>query len=289
MTDTALRARVERLLRGDFRVDDITRLFLYARDRCDGRESIQEVGDFVAHHNERTKGLLTKTTKDWFSIAKFWGATVQAPISLDNLPNTLPDFLAANLRRKPRIIHPGTNITRREAESRLPHIISNFVHKADGSLAISLAHTWDDINLITLLVKNIVVKGAFNDDRLCDDLSSTLRTLGLLKREELAAFKKLKPLITLFAVSVMHNCEIVISDGSRIRLKAAAPADGHIVVSAPIPIPTSRLVGADHFMLSAAMFTTKLDTGFCEPELVQNPEWNFSVEVTLNIRLGKLG
>lgn len=44
-------ARVRRLLDGGLRLDDLTNLFLYARDRCNGRESVQEIGDFVAHHN----------------------------------------------------------------------------------------------------------------------------------------------------------------------------------------------------------------------------------------------
>lgn len=43
MPDAGLRARVERLLRGDLRIDDLTRLFLYVRDRCDGREPVREI------------------------------------------------------------------------------------------------------------------------------------------------------------------------------------------------------------------------------------------------------
>jgi hypothetical protein len=48
MADPGMRARVERLVQGDVRVDDLTRLFLFARDRCDGRECVREIGDFVA-------------------------------------------------------------------------------------------------------------------------------------------------------------------------------------------------------------------------------------------------
>jgi hypothetical protein len=61
-----LRVRVERLLRGNFRAEDLNRLFLYARDRCQGRESVQEIGDFVAHHDERSKGVVTRRTRDFF-------------------------------------------------------------------------------------------------------------------------------------------------------------------------------------------------------------------------------
>ena len=143
MGDAAQRARVERLLRGDFRVDDLTRLFLYARDRCDGREPVQEVGDFVAHHDERTKGLITRVTRDWFSIARVWGAVVQLKQQLDpqNMPDTFPDFLWANLRRQPAIISRNPKITRKQAERRLPDIVKHFIHKPDGTLSISSFHS----------------------------------------------------------------------------------------------------------------------------------------------------
>jgi hypothetical protein len=66
MSDAGMRARVVRLLEGRSTADDLTRLFLFARDSCDGREAIQEIGDFVAHAGERNKGLLTRAARDWF-------------------------------------------------------------------------------------------------------------------------------------------------------------------------------------------------------------------------------
>jgi hypothetical protein len=57
MGDPKSRARVQRLLSGDFCPDDLTGLFLYARDHCDGREPVAEIGHFVAHHSERDMGI----------------------------------------------------------------------------------------------------------------------------------------------------------------------------------------------------------------------------------------
>jgi hypothetical protein len=71
MPDPKSRARVQRLLSGTFRPDDLTGLFLYARDHCDGRESVAEIGHFVAHHNERDRGIVTRSTRDWFAMARF--------------------------------------------------------------------------------------------------------------------------------------------------------------------------------------------------------------------------
>ena len=46
--DHMMRARVERLLTGKFRVLDLQDLLLFLRARSDGRETVREIGDFVA-------------------------------------------------------------------------------------------------------------------------------------------------------------------------------------------------------------------------------------------------
>ena len=78
--------------------DDLTRLFLYARDRCDGRECVREIGDFVAHHNERFKGLVTRTSRDWFLSA----LNVAGPdrhFEWKRLPPIYIEFIEAQFRK----------------------------------------------------------------------------------------------------------------------------------------------------------------------------------------------
>lgn len=59
-----LRLRVQRLLRGERRHDDVDPLFLGLRDRAGGREIIREIGDFVAHRDERDRGTVLQQTSD---------------------------------------------------------------------------------------------------------------------------------------------------------------------------------------------------------------------------------
>jgi hypothetical protein len=284
---------VERLLRGDFRTDDLTRLFLYVRDRCDGRESVQEIGDFVAHHEEREKGIVTQTTRDWFSIASYLGFLQfnDKQIDLWNLSPEFPEFLAAALRRGSPIVHETTGITRREAQKLLPDVVKNFdVHPTTGMLSVSIRHSWRELKLIEALTTHLVVRSAFDDSRLYDDFCNTLTKLGLLEKKELKSFMRWKPAITLFAVALMHNSVVVMPGGTRIRLIAAAHPGGYIAVSAPIPVPATGLIGADHVRLSSAIFSTSLDATFCEPELLVKPQdWDHDIELTQNIRLGRLG
>jgi hypothetical protein len=71
MSDARLRVRVERLLRGDLRTDDLSTLFLALRDRSNCAEVVSEIGDFVAHQDERTKGITTRSVRDFFTTLKF--------------------------------------------------------------------------------------------------------------------------------------------------------------------------------------------------------------------------
>jgi hypothetical protein len=110
MSDSGIRARIERLLRGNFRSHDLTALFLYSRDRSRGRESVQELGDFIAHNDLRTKGILTRLTRDWHITAWFHFLSVQGAVRDTQLPARFPDFLRASLRETPNNTSPAGGI-----------------------------------------------------------------------------------------------------------------------------------------------------------------------------------
>jgi hypothetical protein len=71
MPDPKSKARVDRLLRGEFRPDDLTGLFLYARDHSDGRETVVDTGNFVANHDERYIGIITRSPREWFAVVRY--------------------------------------------------------------------------------------------------------------------------------------------------------------------------------------------------------------------------
>src|SRR5882672_9933150 len=70
----AERVRVERLLRSGFNAGDVTYLFLYVRDppiRAQGRETVIDIGGFIAHSGEREKGITTAAANHFTQIARF--------------------------------------------------------------------------------------------------------------------------------------------------------------------------------------------------------------------------
>jgi len=184
MVDAGLRARVDRLLGGDdFRVDDLTRLFLYARDRCDGRESVQEIGDFVAHHEQRNKGIITRETRDWFLITRVMVSAMQTPLQGDRLPPSFKEFLAASLRRiGPAIKRSGISLSK--ARRMLPAVLKKFEQNPDSTLAVSAAHSPNERELIKVLSSQITARPAFTAGKLFKDFGETLRSNGLLTKKE---------------------------------------------------------------------------------------------------------
>jgi hypothetical protein len=138
MADQAMRARVVRLLQGDRRVDDITRLFLFARDRCDGRESVQEIGDFVAHHDERVKGIVTRTVRDWVAIVRMFSIFSNKILDPGRLPPFLPNYLWASARRmKQKDLSNKLGMVRADVLKKLPDFVRGPTQNNDGTYSIN--------------------------------------------------------------------------------------------------------------------------------------------------------
>lgn len=247
------------MLDGDFRPDDLSRLFLYARDRCDGREAVQEIGDFVAHHDERKKGVVTREVRDWFAIAKFHFPNLERVVDGNRLPSDFPDFLRASYRRaSKRHLRDQAGLRHADAKRVLEAAIEHLVRNSDGTWSFSDRHTQTEGNLIRALISVIVVRPAFDGDRLFTEFSATLKSHALLQRTDLARFEELKPAIGLFAVSLMHNSRIVVADGSICTLEGSVDGAGiHVRSSVPIAHPA----GNGEVRVASNIFFDQLDTG----------------------------
>lgn len=269
-----LRVRTERFLRGEFRMDDLTALFLYARDRCDGRELVREIGDFVAHHAEREKGIITRTTRDWFAIAGFmmprFGPGGPYPVDAQRLPSNAPLFVEAAMRRMDhRTLKRETGLSRSAAERLLPDLLGHLVRNSDNTYRLD-GVTPREWALFVCLASHMIVQAAFTGERLFDDFSATLRSHGLLRKEEMRRFAELKTVIALYAISQMHNCRIVVSESMTTRLSFAPKDVGVLQVMTAAPVWHDRF--ANHVFLACAIFTMETPPSVCCTERLLNAE-----------------
>jgi hypothetical protein len=176
-----MRTRVTRLLNGNFREEDLTRLFLYLRDRADGRETLRDIGDFVAHQNERDKGCITRAVQDWYKIATFHAPNMfsGARADINCLPSDFHQLLMATFRRiNPADLYDNIGFGRATAAKLLGSIRSKFIKNKDGTLQLPSSLAADDVALITYLGSRFILKPAFVGERLFSDFIAGLQSMA---------------------------------------------------------------------------------------------------------------
>ncbi len=219
-----LRIRVERLLRGDKRPEDVAALFLALRDYSGGRECVVEIGNFVAHRGERSVGITTREARDFFSTARFYIDYIHRnrPVNLFDLPKNISSLLESSFRRTSnQMIRQHLNMNRQTAERSLSELRSRFTLDAQGRVVL----TWPtnvDQAMLTCLLGHLTARPAFTDQQLIEQLSGSLASNDLLLKSELRAFKSLREFVGLFAVANMHLCVIDLGDGTAAELAAGA-------------------------------------------------------------------
>jgi hypothetical protein len=292
MPDDAMKARVERLLRGsDFRIDDLTRLFLFARDRCDGREFVQEVGDFVAHHDERIKGPTTRSVIDWYKNVELVCGASQAK-DLKRLSANYPELLEIAFRRADNVaLQVKTGLSKAACKKLLPDILKRFIKNSDGTLAF-VPKTHNEFAVAKCLSTVLTVKDVFLAERLFTDFVATLRSNGLANKIERPALEKLKPILSIFAASVMHNCIIRVGTGIKVNLQTnlthpvpgLEKTSGLLVVTGHAPgVPSQPNIHSPIFRVALTL------ADYFEPDLLTEARpWSCNLEVTPNKKLGEL-
>jgi hypothetical protein len=292
MTDPKSRARVSRLISGDFRPDDLMGLFLFARDHCDGRESVTDIGDFIAHHNERDRGIVTRSTRDWCTVARYYasrfGPQGALPFDTQRMPSVTRDYFKIAMNRiDVRFIAEKTGGMRKtKAHDLMLRLTERLRQNADGTWALPHDLTSQEFKLVECASSMMVVKPAFEPKRLCEDFLATLKSNGLITKEEINTHKTdLEIAVQLFAVATMHNSVIQIGDGTTVQLKGR-PQSRQIVVNAPI---ANAIPNQPSIFMSCAMFTAGLDaTVYCHPDLQPFQDWDFEIELAPDKRLCRL-
>lgn len=287
MPDSAHRARIERLLRGDLRADDLTRLFLFARDRCDGRESVQEVGDFVAHHDERTKGLVTRTARDWEAIIQGILPTVEPKkVDYTRLPPRFREGMRAAIARLDAKQLRGCGLNKKEANDLLPGFLKRFITNPDRSISVPILIAAKEQRLLRAAFL-VNIHPAFDDHRLFDDFVATMRSHGLLQQNEIRAFAALQPAIGLFAASVMQNCVVIGTWGERMPLQIRVNPGDPLEVLAETKI---TLRGGMEIPIVSPIYSTHLESASaCDPEVLTMPvPITCPLELTPQMRLSRI-
>lgn len=146
--------------------------------------------------------------------------------------------------------------------------------------------------IIDCLLGHVTARSAFNDLRLIEELSESLRANGLLQKSELKGFKSLRKLVGVFAVANMHLCVIDLGDGMTAEIEAGATkTEGLIRVTAAAAVKDINPTGT--VRIAAAFFDTSISViEYADPDLHpesdQTPNWPFHIELAASGKLKKL-
>lgn len=294
MVDPRSRARAQRLLSNTFRPEDLTDLFLFARDHCGGRQTVREIGHFVAHHNERTKGIVTEATRKWFAAGRYFitynlpSVRARGGVNRDRMPPATKEYFKIAVKRiGKQIIAANTGLQQAFAEKLMSTLVDRLTQNEDGTWRLPKSLTTLEWRLIDCVSSFIRLEPAFPADRLCKEFLSTLTSNGLIDKKQIGDRNRLDTLIQLYAVSAMHHCVVDVGDGSTTQLNARFNSEiNRIEVLAPIPDAVPGVPDAD---IASSMFTANVNPKLhCHEDLLANPNWDFEIELTPDGRLSPL-
>lgn len=210
MIDDDLRARLQRLLAGSHHVHDLDRVFLALRDRAHERESFREIGDFVAHRDQRQKGLVTQTGRDVFTSIDVWS------LKLRGRKASLEDIVRAawaNFRlASDSQLKAGCGLQRGTVKGRLKSGLSKLER---GEVLAQ-----QEIKVINYLGNRFIWKPAFTDEQLFNEFRDVLLLNSIIVKADIQALDGIKTFLTLYAVSCMHGSAVVLENGTRAELLA---------------------------------------------------------------------
>lgn len=279
MKPTELRHRTERYIRGDCRVADLDRIFLGLRDRCYGLASAQEIGDFVAHREQREKGPVTDKVGDIQLSLESW---------LNQGEGRFPDLAAAK-RISAANLRTGTDAQlaqrlglRREV---VKSVLAQAIKKMESDRFDKV--TQRERAVFNYLAGAFVWNPVFTDEQVAGDLATVLVKVGALLKDERDAFDANRAFLALYITALMHDSAVVMVDGSRFELVAGvagvANEENRIEVKAHIELASwGKPVTAP-----VCVFWTKLiGTEHCSEDLAAMPAaWSCAIEIDPSGRL----
>jgi hypothetical protein len=166
----------------------------------------------------------------------------------------------------------------------LQAILKKLTQNPSGTFSAA-ACTRDELSFMEAVGQHIHFEPAFTDERLFNDFKAVLRSNGLLKKPEEQAFADIKPAISLYAISAMHNTIVQINNDVEIRLYMSGDLTLSIYAGMPVPRRdglTPNFIGSDIFATSLKT-ETYLDNG-----LNALGCWGCELELTPSLRLAKV-
>ncbi|WP_146148997.1 hypothetical protein [Pseudaminobacter soli (ex Li et al. 2025)] len=271
--DQQLKARLNRLMSGDLRADDVAKLYVGMRSSSYGRVSFKELADFAAHPDLRNRGPVTDRIRDMRTTFRplVDRALNPAGPNIDQiLARAESNFRMATDEQVARL---SGGLGRRKAASVLESAIEK-LRKGAGGGSLSATEELLALNFGDRVIWNPALRA----QQVFEDFKHVMIKNGLMTAADGGKLDGARALMILHAVTVMHGAAFELGDGMGGVLQAGYNnKDGCLEVTADL-----RLEGYPKVIsLKMAMFWTDLLAKDHIGEMLMDRPgpWDFPIEI----------
>lgn len=270
--DEQLKARLNRLMSGDLRTEDVAKLYVGKRSSSHGHASFRELADFAAHPDLRNKGPVTERIRDMRTTFKPMIDNAFVPKSA-----TIEQLLAravSNLRmaNDEQIKRFSNGLSRKQTEATLKSALEKMRAKAVGSLS-----PLERLILIRF-GDSVIWNPALRAQEVFEDFRAVMIKNKLMTEKDCSKLGGARTLIILHAITAMHGTEFDLGDQIGGTLQAGFDNQyGNLeITTAPHLTGHPKSVS-----LKIAMFWTDLagKDHVCEKLLNRPGPWDFPIEI----------
>lgn len=241
----AAAVRVRRLVAGVARPEDIAAILLYLRRRSFGCKLVSEMGDFVAHSDERDKGHSFRFTKDQTLALAFHLQILGGKQGIHPWPAGL-DVLQSGVMAAFRVSAPDYSIDKlgvpkERAKRLLERALSKVQVFEGGQVSVSpdLSNTEDAALRAFFGILSTVP--AFSASDLMDELIICLAKNKLIQASDLSSLAGQVKTLGIYCLAKMHSARIKLPTGEPASLQLGVEygtrSEDYLVIVADIPAP----------------------------------------------------
>lgn len=290
-----LKRWVGRLMAGEVNTRDLDVLFLWLRGRSFGNRTVADIGDFVAHSDEREKGVAWAGVQHFFNVARFLlpraGHTNKPPVgALNDLRSAAKSAFELST---PEEVRAATGLSKNKAAKALASALEALASLDGRKLTATRLLSPAETTALTRYTSVLISRAAFIDEELISELLLCLAKNHLIEHVPSTHPRPFRDLVSLYAIEKMHRVRITLMDGVTAQLTGGIfVEDGleRLGVSATAPVSQ----GEFHLGVSFPIYMTTLNPReWCEPELLpphpfMGSDWDFGLEIGPNGKLQML-
>lgn len=205
--DQQLRARLNRLMSGDLRADDVAKLYVGKRSASYGRASFRELADFAAHPDMRNRGPVTDRIRDM--------RTTFRPLidRADGQNRPRIDQILARAESNFRMAtnEQVANLSGGSKRDKAASILNSALAKIRKGATRSLTQV--EMLLALNFGDRMIWNPALRAQEVFDDFKYVMIKNDLMTKADSRKLDATRSIVILHAITTMHGCEFDLGDG----------------------------------------------------------------------------